>query len=68
MFEFYIMTEFDTYLLIDLLDDSRPWEFVFGAGVEHLEQLQVHFHVETCSYIQVLVICRGWLEINCPFL
>jgi hypothetical protein len=47
MFDFDIMMEFDTYILIDLLDDIRPWPFVFWAGMEYLEALQVHFHAET---------------------
>jgi hypothetical protein len=49
------MMEFGTYLLVDLLDDSRPWQFVSGADLEHLEPLQVLFHVETYSYIQLVV-------------
>jgi hypothetical protein len=50
--------EFDTYRLIDLLDDSRPWEFVFGTDLDHFEPQQVHFHVETCSYFQLLVTAQ----------
>jgi hypothetical protein len=34
MFDFYIM-EFGIYQLVDLLGDTRPWELVSGAGMEH---------------------------------
>jgi hypothetical protein len=37
------------------LDDSRPWAFVSGADLEHLEPLQVQFHVETRSSILLIV-------------
>jgi hypothetical protein len=58
MFDFDIMMYFGTCLLIDLFDDSRPCAFVSGAGLEHVEPLQVHFHVETCSNIQLTVTAQ----------
>jgi hypothetical protein len=41
-------------ILIDLLDDIKPWEFVSRAYLDHLEPLQAHFHAET-SHIQLTV-------------
>jgi hypothetical protein len=51
--EFDIMMEFDKYLLIHLLNDSRPWTLVSGDGLQDLGPLKVHFNVETYFYIQL---------------
>jgi hypothetical protein len=58
MFDCDIMMQFGTCLLADLLDDGRPRPFVSGAGLVHLEPLQVHLHLVALSYIQLTVTAQ----------
>jgi hypothetical protein len=39
------LVRFDKYLLVELLDDYRPWSFASVAELGCLELLQVHFLV-----------------------
>jgi hypothetical protein len=48
------LVEFDKYLLVELLDDCRPWPFIPVVDLGRLELLQAHFLVVAFSFIQLL--------------
>jgi hypothetical protein len=64
MFDFDIMMEFAIYLLIDLLDEGRPWVFLSAAALEHLEPLQIHFHVESYCLDAIFSLYYHFVDLN----